>query len=132
MLEKAAMADDGLSSNKVLGIIRYSRNEFDKSIEPLKKAALMGDGESAFYLGRIYIAGKGFEEGYKWVKFSAETGNPAAKQQMEAFKEPDLVKIVADGEILYKQLVKIVNYNKMILKRKAEKKDIRKEFLDKI
>lgn len=132
MLEKAAMTDDGFYSNKVLGIIRYSRNEFDKSIEPLKKAALIGDGESAFYLGRIYIAGKGFEEGYKWVKLAAEKGNPDAKKQMEAFKGSDLGKIVSEGEVLYKQLIKIVNYNKMVLKRKAEKKDIRKEFLDKV
>ncbi|MCR4820865.1 MAG: sel1 repeat family protein [Elusimicrobiales bacterium] len=130
LLEKAAA--DNMFAQRSLGIVYYSRNEFDKSIEPLRKAALQGDGESAFFLGRIYLVGKGYEDGYKWIKAASVAGVKGADEQLKTFSSSGNASLIQEGEKRYAQIRKTIEYNKMILKRRVETRDIEKAFLDKI
>ena len=131
LLEKSSMAGTA-AAHRSLGIIRYSRNEFDKSVEPLKKSALQGDGEAAFYLGRIFLAGQAYAEGYKWIKSASENGYKNADGQLAVFSEPGAEQYISEGEKKYKDLAKIIKYNKMILEKRAAAKNVRQAFLDKI
>ena len=130
MMEKAAESSL-VNPLRSLGLLRYSRQEFDKSVEPLKQAAMQGDGEAAFFLGRIYIAGRGNEDGYKWMKVAAESGNEMALEQLKSFSNPNLRDVLIEGEKRYEQVAKSIRYNKMIEQRRATERNIGKEFLDK-
>lgn len=130
-IEKAA-ASGSVFGLRSLGVVYYARNEFEKSIEPLKKAALQGDGESEFLLGRIYLAGGGYADGYKWVKLAVENGYKQGEAQLKAITDSASPELIADGEDRYIQTKKIIAHNAMINNRRATIRDIRKSFLDRI
>lgn len=130
MLEKAAEANN-ITALRSLGVVYYSRNEFDKSVEPLRKAAIQGDGEAAFFLGRIYMAGGGYEDGYKWLRAALAGGFEGVKPQLSVYDQPENKGIKDEGIKRYNALRKIIERNQMILEKKAATEDIRAEFLDK-
>lgn len=129
VLIKAAQSGSVIALRS-LGIVYYSRNEFDKSVDPLKQAALLGDGESSFYLGRIYLAGEAYEEGYKWIKSASENGYKNADGQLAVFLEPGTEKIKEEGDKRYENLVKTIKYNIMQKESKDAARNIKKDFND--
>ena len=70
-----------------LGIIRYTRAEYEEAYKWFNSAAYRNDPDAQFYLGRLYIEGKGVERdidrGVVWLRISAGNGNQAAKDVIE-------------------------------------------------
>lgn len=66
-----------------LGIIRYTRAEYADALKWFQTASFKNDPDAQFYLGRLYIEGKGVEKdidkGVTWLRVSADNGNKAAK-----------------------------------------------------
>lgn len=129
LLEKAAESNN-ITALRSLGIVYYSRNEFDKSVEPLRKAAIQGDGEAAFFIGRIYMAGGGYEDAYKWFRVALAAGFEGVKPQLAVYEQPEHKGIKDDGIKRYAALEKIIERNRMILEKKAATSDVRAAFLD--
>ena len=103
LLEKAAESNN-ITALRSLGVVYYSRNEFDKSVEPLRKAAIQGDGEAAFFLGRIYMAGRGYEDGYKWLRSALAGGFEGVKPQLAVYDQPENKHIKDEGIKRYNAL----------------------------
>ncbi len=70
-----------------LGIMKYTRAEYDDAFKWFNSAAYRNDPDAQFYLGRLYIEGKGVKKdidlGVKWLRLSAGNGNKAAKDVIE-------------------------------------------------
>jgi hypothetical protein len=129
MFEKAAESNN-ITALRSLGVVYYSRNEFEKSVEPLRKAAIHGDGEAAFFIGRIYMAGGGYVDAYEWFRASLAAGFEGVKSQLAVYDQPENEGIKDEGIKRYATLEKIIERNILVLKKKETTSDVRAAFLD--
>jgi len=73
-----------------------------------KKAALAGNSVGRYNLAKMYMDGRGVPQdpprAYSWLMLSAQTGNPIAKAEAEAYKAKFNPQVQAGCDAMLKQL----------------------------
>lgn len=89
--QKCAQKEKNFFCHKELGRIHYRSGDYEEAFNYYKKAALGNDTESQYWLGRMYMNGKGvnanYEKALKWMRKAAHARKSPSKQARCALVE---------------------------------------------
>ncbi len=81
--EKCAQKEKNYFCHKELGRIYYRMGDYDKALNYYQKSALGGDTDAQYWLGKLYMEGKGlhtdYEKSLKWMRKAAHARKNPSK-----------------------------------------------------